>query len=71
MTKGQQGECPDWYLTIVAATYLGIDPESLHTPNGPSPWRARALIARSAEIEAQAATEKYNDWRKAHNLRQV
>ena len=71
MTKGQQGACPDWYLTIVAAKYLGIHPESLETENGPSHWRLRALVARSAEIEAETSVDNYNKWRKANNLNPV
>lgn len=68
MTKGTQGSCPDWYLTIVAAKYLGINPELLETENGPSHWRIRALVARSAEIEAEASVNKYNEWRKNNRL---
>lgn len=71
MTKGHQGACPDWYLTIVAAKYLGVHPESLETADGPSHWRLRALVARSAEAEAEASVDKYNKWRASNHLQPI
>lgn len=68
MTKGAQGSCPDWYMTIVAAKYLGISPEELETSDGPSHWRLRALVARAAEIEAEKSVGNYNEWRKNNRL---
>ncbi len=50
------GECPDWYPIIQAAKYLGCNPwelmgESIY-------WKDKALIAISAENEAQKIINK-------------
>jgi len=48
---GQMGFCPDWYLVIQAAKYLGVAPwEMLEQSVW---WRDRAFIAMTAEIQAK------------------
>jgi hypothetical protein len=48
---GKMGACPDWYYLMKAAKYLGVAPWELL---GQSVWWIdKALIAISAEIEAQ------------------
>ncbi len=45
------GFCPDWYLVIQAAKYLGVAPwEMLEQSVW---WRDRAFIAMTAEIQAK------------------
>lgn len=45
--------CPDWYVHIQTAKYLGVDPERLLRMS--VFWRDKALIAMTAENEAQQA----------------
>ncbi len=56
MTEGDVGEPPDWYLLIRAARYLGVAPWDLAERS--VVWRDWALIAESAEAEAEAEAVK-------------
>jgi len=56
VTEGRIGEPPDWYLLIRAARYLGVAPWDL--ARQPVVWRDWALIAESAEAEAEAEAVK-------------
>lgn len=51
MTEGALGYLPDWYPLIVAARYLGVPPWELY--HQPTYWMDWAIIARSAEAEAE------------------
>lgn len=55
--EGKVGECPDWYVLIQAAKYLGVPPWELMEQS--IWWRDKALIAMSAEAQAQ-------EWRNKH-----
>jgi len=46
------GEPPEWYLLLRAARYLGVSPWEL--AERPVTWRDWALIAESAESQAEA-----------------
>ena len=50
------GSCPDWYVLIRAAKYLGVAPWVLQTQ--PAAWMDWALMAESAENEAERARLK-------------
>lgn len=45
------GDCPAWYPVMQAAKYLGVAPWELMEQS--IWWRDKALIAMSAENEAQ------------------
>jgi hypothetical protein len=45
------GKCPDWYIDMQAAKYMGVDPERLLKM--PAWWRNKALVAMTAEAKAQ------------------
>lgn len=50
------GRMPEWYPLVRAARYLGVAPWELLEQ--PSAWMDFALIAESAENEAQAMVAK-------------
>jgi hypothetical protein len=47
---GQMGECPDWWVTIQAARYLGVAPWDLM--NQSIYWTDKARTAITAEAGA-------------------
>lgn len=51
MSGGRDGECPEWYLDILAAQRLGVSIVELEEV--PYYWRERALHAISAENWAE------------------
>lgn len=56
--NGQVGIMPDWYPLIRAARYLGVAPWELAQQW--TGWMNRALVAESAEVDAE-------NWRIKHN----
>ncbi len=52
----EQARCPDWYTLIAAARYLGVAPWDLLEQ--PIWWRDKALIAATAEAQAQEILAK-------------
>jgi hypothetical protein len=55
-TEGKMGHCPDWYLVMAVAKYLGVAPwEMLAAPMW---WQDKALVAMTAENEAQEIINK-------------
>jgi hypothetical protein len=50
------GSCPDWYRLLRAAKYLGVPPWELLQQ--PACWYDWALLAESAEVDAQDARRK-------------
>lgn len=55
---GNIGVCPDWYVLFQAAKYLEVPPWELM---GQSVWyRDKALIAMTAEYEAEEIIRKRN-----------
>jgi hypothetical protein len=49
--KGKMGACPDWYVYMQAAKYLGVPVPDID--NVPLWWVEKALIAMTAEHQAQ------------------
>lgn len=50
------GYCPDWYVTMRAARYIGCNPWELI--DQPRCWTEWALAAETAETEAKQRAEK-------------
>jgi len=51
------GECPDWYLIVRAAQYLGVAPWDLMKQS--IFWRCKAIIAMEAEESARKQKEAH------------
>lgn len=51
------GECPEWYLPLRAARYLGVPPWDL--ADQAAVWFYRALTAEWAENRAAEDAEKH------------
>jgi hypothetical protein len=54
--KGLMGECPDWYPLMAAARYMKVPPWELAKQS--IWWRDKALIAMTAESQAQEIMSK-------------
>jgi hypothetical protein len=54
---GKMGVCPDWYATVQAAKYLEVAPWELLKQS--IWWQDKALIAMTAEHEAQEQKSKH------------
>ena len=53
---GQMGSCPEWYVTVQAAKYLGVAPWELLRQ--PMYWTEWAIHAHQAEAHAQKAQQE-------------
>lgn len=51
------GDCPEWYVVIRAAKYLGVAPWELYAQ--PRVWMDWALDAISAESKADETRSKH------------
>lgn len=61
MSRGRDGVCPEWYLLIRAAKFLGVNPWELSEQ--PIGWMQMALEAESAERWAERERAARNKWR--------
>jgi hypothetical protein len=52
------GKCPDWYITITAAKYLGVAPWDLIKQ--PYHWTDWAIESQQAEAKAEQDRQKRN-----------
>lgn len=60
LVLGQETEtawCPDWYVTIQAAKYLGCEPWKLMEQS--IYWQDKALKSMTAEHEARSILEQH------------
>jgi hypothetical protein len=70
MTKGEQGNCPYWYIVLRAADRVKMPVTELEKLENLD-WVYRGNVAAAAESEAEEAIAKYNDWRRKNNMKPI